>query len=38
MRKPPVYPVGEAYGLTPEEVGLMSATATPRMPIGAPTC
>jgi len=30
--------VNEAYGLTPEEVALMWATAPPRMPIPALTC
>jgi hypothetical protein len=28
--------VNEAYGLTPEEVALMWATAPPRMPVGGP--
>jgi len=28
--------VNQAYGLTPEEVSLMWATAPPRMPIPAP--
>ena len=28
--------VNQAYGLTPEDVALMWATAPPRMPLGGP--